>query len=127
MDRSILDKANIDVNSGVELLGDMEMYNETLQDFLDEIEDKMAKIEKYKNSNDMENYAIEVHSLKSDCKYIGFMHLADIAYDHELKSKEKNIEYVKAHFKELEEEYNRVIPIIKKYVENNPVEEEKEE
>ena len=26
------------------------------------------------------------------------MHLADIAYDHELKSKEKNVSYVKEHF-----------------------------
>ena len=38
----------------------------------------------------MENYAIEVHSLKSDCKYLGFMTLADIAYQHELKSKEND-------------------------------------
>ena len=38
----------------------------------------------------MSDYAIEVHSLKSDCKYLGFMKLADISYQHELKSKEND-------------------------------------
>ena len=38
-DVSLLTSNGIDVNHGLDLLGDMEMYDETLQDFLDESEE----------------------------------------------------------------------------------------
>ena len=65
----------------------------------------------------MENYAIEVHSLKSDSKYLGFMSLADVAYQHELKSKENDSMFVQEHFSELEQEYNKALSIAKNYSE----------
>ena len=91
------------------------MYNMTLKDFIDEADNKWLKIVNYKNTNDLANYAIEVHSLKSDCKYLGFMRLAERAYEHELKSKENDANFVESHFKELEEEYNNVMNIIDEY------------
>ena len=39
MDRSFLEENGIDVNAGLGLLGDMDMYNETMGDFLEEIND----------------------------------------------------------------------------------------
>ena len=65
----------------------------------------------------MPNYAIEVHSLKSDCKYLGLMKLADVSYEHELKSKENDLEFVKANYDRLVKEYNDAIDIIKEYTE----------
>ena len=98
------------------------MYNSTVHDFVDEVDDKWKRIVEYKNSSDMENYAIEVHSLKSDCKYLGFMSLADIAYEHELKSKENDSNFVNSNFARLEEEYKKVLEIARTYANNNPVE-----
>ena len=46
----------------------------------------------------MTNYAIEVHSLKSDSKYFGFTKLAELSYNHELKSKDNDIEYATDNF-----------------------------
>ena len=91
------------------------MYNMTISDFLSEVEEKWQNIINYKNNNDMENYAIEVHSLKSDAKYLGFMSLADISYQHELKSKENDSTFVQEHFSELEIEYNKTLNIAKTY------------
>jgi len=122
-DQAYLEKNGVDVNHALELLGDMDMYNMTIHDFMSEVENKWEKIIQYKNDNDMENYAIEVHSLKSDCKYLGFMTLADIAYQHELKSKEKDVDFVHSHFSELESEYHKVLEIARSYVADNPVEE----
>jgi len=122
-DRSYLEKNGVDVNHALEMLGDMEMYNSTVHDFVSEVEEKWQRLNDYLAQGDMENYAIDVHSLKSDCKYLGFMTLADIAYDHELKSKEKNLEYVKEHFNELEDEYQKTLAIAKKYAEHNPADE----
>lgn len=117
-----LKKNGVDIDHALELLGDMEMYNMTISDFVKGVEEKWRKICDYKNSNDMPNYAIEVHSLKSDCKYLGFMTLADISYQHELKSKENDSDFVNDNFSELEAEYQKVLEIAKRYVANNPVE-----
>ena len=107
----------VDMDKALELLGDMEMYNMTITDFSNELEDKWSKIEEEKLNGDMENYAIDVHSLKSDCKYLGFYDLADVAYEHELKSKEKNIDFVNENFERLEIEYEKVLNIVKNYIE----------
>lgn len=114
-DRKYLEDNGCDFNHALELLGDVSMYNSTVGDFLEEIDDKWKRIVEYKNSGDMENYSIDVHSLKSDCKYLGFMKLADIAYQHELKSKDKDISFVNSNFNELEDEYNRVVKVIRNY------------
>ena len=122
-DRKYLENNGVDVEHGLELLGDMDMYNMTINDFMAEVEAKWARIVDYKEKNDMPNYAIEVHSLKSDCKYLGFMDLADIAYQHELKSKENDSEFVNNNFNELETKYKKVLDIAKNYVKDNPVSE----
>ena len=77
--QEFLESNGIDVEHGLELLGDMEMYNETLEDFLTESETRLPNILKYKNEADMPNYAILVHAMKSDSKYLGFKELAEIA------------------------------------------------
>ena len=120
-DRSYLEDNGVDINHALELLGDMDMYNMTINDFMAEVESKWARINEYKNTNNMPDYAIEVHSLKSDCKYLGFMTLADIAYQHELKSKENDSSFVNEHFDELTNEYNKVLEIAKNYTEHNTV------
>ena len=107
----------VDMDKALELLGDMDMYNDTIKDFYNELPSKWNRLIEFKNSNDMPNYAIDVHSLKSDCKYLGFMTLADIAYQHELKSKENDSTFVNEHFNELEEEYKNVLRIATKYLE----------
>ena len=114
-DRSYLESKGVDVDHALELLGDMEMYNETMKDFVGEVENKWADIVKYKEEDNMPDYAILVHSLKSDCKYLGFMTLADVAYQHELKSKENDSAFVNENFAELEDNYKKVLEIVKEY------------
>ena len=118
-DQKFLEENGVDVSHALELLGDMEMYNMTIHDFYDDVSSKWDKIKEYKEQNNMSDYSIEVHSLKSDCKYLGFMKLADISYQHELKSKENDSNFIHYHFKELEEEYLKVYKIVKEYVEHN--------
>ena len=106
----------VDMDKSLEFLIDMEMYNMTIGDFLDTIDEKWSHIQQYKEANDMPNYAIEVHSLKSDCKYLGFMKLADVSYEHELKSKENDSEFVNQNYDRLVKEYEATMAIIKEYV-----------
>ena len=90
----ILTDNGVNLEKSLELFGDMNTYNETLSDFLSDVENKLADIKKYKEAADMANYAILVHSLKSDARYFGFEMLADMAYNHEMESKAKNMYYV---------------------------------
>ena len=106
----------IDYTIGLDNFGDINTYKEMMKDWLLEVTDKWNRIVSSKNKNDMKNYSIDVHSLKSDSKYFGFTELARISYEHELKSKEDNKEFVKDNFNELEKEYNRIIEIVNNYL-----------
>lgn len=116
MNIDFLKQNGIDVDHGLELLGDIEMYNETVGDFLDEQETRIPKMLAFKETGDTENYAILAHAMKSDSKYLGFTKLIDLAYDHELKGKENDIEYIRAHYDELMAEANRIDDICKEYL-----------
>ena len=116
-DLNYLKENDIDVDASLELLGDIDMYNETLDAFIEENKTRIPRIEKNKNIGNMEDYAIDVHALKSDSKYLGFKKLAELSYDHELKSKDGDIDYVNSHYDELMNEYSRINEIINKYLE----------
>ena len=120
--KDFLVQNGVDVDKSLELFGDMEMYNESLGDFNAEVDNKLFKIGQFKEMKDMPNYAILVHSLKSDAKYFGFTKLAELAYAHELQSKENNTVFVDENYNSLMEEANRVINIVKKYLNDAPTE-----
>ena len=111
-----LKKNGVDLNKCLELFGDIETYNETLKGFCKSLESKLKQLESYYNEEDMPNYAIYIHSIKSDCKYFGFMKLANIAFEHEMASKENNINFVKEHYKEIIEEATKVKNIVNEYL-----------
>lgn len=105
----------IDIDHALDLLGDMEMYHMALRDYLDEIDSKFEQLKDYLENKDMANYSILVHSMKSDAKYLGFMKLADVCYQHELKSKENNYDFCKDHFEEIEKELQSVLSVVREY------------
>ena len=115
-DVNLLISNGVDINSSLELFGDMETYNETLEDFLASAEEKLQQIQTYKETSDMPNYAILVHSLKSDSKYLGFTKLAELSYQHEMESKANNFNYVYDNYNELMTEANRIVNLVKQYL-----------
>lgn len=117
VDIDYLKDNEIDVDNALELLGDIETYNETLNDFLDENKERLPKLENFYNSGDMENYEILVHAMKSDSKYLGFTKLAEMALDHQNHSSDNDYEYIKAHYDELMAEVNRITELVNKYLE----------
>lgn len=115
-DVSILTDNGVNLESALELLGDLSFYDETLEAFLEENETRIPNILKYKKELNMEDYAILVHALKSDAKYLGFTGLAEIAYVHELASKANNVDEVNEKYDKLMEEVNKVTELAKKYL-----------
>lgn len=116
MDVNILKNNGVDVDQSLELFGDIETYNETLEEFLNGVNEKLDNIEKYKEASDMANYAILVHSLKSDSKYLGFTKLAELSYNHEMASKANNIDYVYVNYDILMDEARRIVKVASEYM-----------
>lgn len=120
-DINILVDNGVNVQQSLELFGDMAMYDDTLVDFLESVDDKLAGIKSYKETSDMPDYAIQVHSLKSDAKYLGFTKLAELAYQHEMDSKANNVAAIYNNYDALMNEANRIIGVAKQYLGQIPL------
>ena len=115
-DENYLLSNGIDYNKGVELLGDLDTYKDMLSDWYKDCHNKFEEMKLFKIKHDMPNYAIAVHALKSDSKYFGFDKLAEMSYEHEMKSKSNDEEFVNNNFTELEKEFIRITMIVEKYL-----------
>ena len=115
-DKNLLINSGIDVNKSLELFGDMETYDETLNEFLDSVDDKVEALNKYKEASDAYNYAIYAHSLKSDARYLGFTKLAELAYNHEMAGKNNDIDYIYNNYESLINEVKRIVKVVCDYV-----------
>lgn len=110
-DVNLLLQHGVNVQKSLELFGDMETYDETLADFLQDIEERLQQLKAFKEVADMGNYSILVHALKSDARYFGFDVLGDMCYQHEEKSRANDIYYVYEHYDELIKEFKQMIQI----------------
>ena len=111
----LLKSNKINVDAGLELLKDMEMYDMTLEEFFNELQNKLNELTEYKEAGNMDDYAILAHALKTEARYVGCAELGDMAYEHELAGKDNNQALVNEKFEELKTEANRVYKIIKRY------------
>lgn len=110
----------VDLDSALSLLGDLSFYDETLEQFIEENKTRLVNIAKYRKEGNMPEYAILVHSLKSDAKYLGFTDLANIAFEHEMASKANDINTVNAKFNDFVNIYNKYAKIAFEYLQTAP-------
>ena len=116
MNKEYLIKNGVDLDKSLELFGDMDTYNDTLSDFVLEIKNKKENLKSSKEISDMQNYAIYAHSIKSDAKYFGFTHLAELALDHEMHAKSNNMYYITNHYQEFLYEIDRCEDVARSYL-----------
>lgn len=110
-----LKNKGVDIDTAINNMGDFETYDELLSDFYESLPNQASEIDNYKNMSDMPNYAILVHALKSNARSFGFNQLGEVAYAHELKSKENDINYVNENYALLLQEIEKVKNIIAEY------------
>ena len=92
---------DISIQNGLSLVkGEMEMYLDIVDLFLKDRK-RQDTMQQFIAEQNISDYAIFVHALKGTARALGADKLADIAYEHEMKSKAGEIEYVKAHWDEL--------------------------
>ena len=115
MKRNFLLQNGVDVEKGIENTMDFETYDEILLEFCDSFAQEVNKFNNFKLNGDMVNYEIIVHALKSNCRTLGFTITGEMFYQHELASKQNDINYVNEHYNELINEVNRVYGILTRY------------
>ena len=115
-DMRLLIDFGVNVEGALELLKTEEAYNDKMIDFYEDLENKMNTLYELKDNLNLEDYAILTHALKTEARYLGFSEFSDIAYEHELNAKEKNIDYIKSHYPKLKMESIRILDLVKKYL-----------
>lgn len=110
-----LKQNGIDVQSGIDILGDEDTYMSMLAEFHRTIRDRFSALIEYKASKDFKKYSMESYSLKSDANYFGFTKLYELAKEHEIKSSEENFDYIVENFKEYEDEIVRIMNVLNTY------------
>ena len=106
---------DISINKGLSLVkGDMEMYLDIVYLFLKDRK-KQDTMQQLLAEQNMEEYAIFVHGIKGNARAVGAVKLADIAYEHEMKSKAGELEYVKEHWDELIAAWDNAINVLQEF------------
>ena len=114
-----LKEHGVEIDKSLELFGDIGKYNDNLGTFLVGIHSSINELIKLMQNKDLANYAVYAHSIKTDAKYFGFKELADVAYQHELKSKAGDLYFVTSNINNFIEETNKAITIVQEYMNGN--------
>ena len=102
----ILESHGVDTETGLGYcMNDDDFYRTLLRQFEEEEKQKRPEIEEYFGKEDLENYAIQVHALKSTSKMIGLTGLSEKAKGLETAAKSGDRDFVKANHSETMEAY----------------------
>ena len=97
----------IDVKAGIKAAGDKEVYLSVARNFYDTAVMRMDMIKSYYESEDIENYTIQVHALKSSARLLGAADLSEAALALEMAGKEGNLDTIKKDTGNVLSEYGR--------------------
>ena len=111
-----LKENGVDIDKSLELFGDEKKYNNHLGTFLVGIHSSINKLIELLKHRDLANYAVYVHSLKTDARYFGFVALAEKAEKHEQKAKEGDMYFINGNINDLIGETNKAIILVQKYM-----------
>lgn len=108
-----LEREGINTRSGMQYCGgDKDFYVELLTQFAEDAKRKAAEIDSFFAQEDLGNYGILVHALKSTAKMVGADPLSEHAKDLEAAAKNRDAEYVKEHHGALLDGYRQVVQCI---------------
>ena len=113
---NLLKEFGVNIERGLELLKSVESYNDKMNVFYNDLDNKMNLLFEYKNSNNLSEYAVLAHALKTEARYLGFDKFSDLAYEHELNAKENNLDYILSNYPKIKMESIRIYDLVKKYL-----------
>lgn len=107
------DKHIFNIEQGMEYaVGNEEFYIETLQIYLDETEESRMMLREYLETENLSDYKVLVHALKSNSRLVGAVATSELALQMEEASRDGELEFVQSHHEELMER----LELAKKYI-----------
>ncbi len=107
-EKAYQDAENLIYNVAIAGCGSKELLRETATLFYKTIDERSAEIEKYFIQEDMENYTVKVHALKSSARLVGAVWLSQKAEYLERCGNERNIDEIRAKTPELLKDYREL-------------------
>ncbi|MBR5178092.1 MAG: response regulator [Lachnospiraceae bacterium] len=112
----------IDINLGIKYCQSGDIYLSLLEQYANEYDEKLAKIEDFYKKKDIDNYIIMVHALKSTSLMIGDKSLSEEAKSLEMAGKNKDLEFIEKNHRAIMDHYIRtsegIIKVLKLRDEN---------
>ncbi len=109
-----LDQRGIDTQKGLFYCGkDKDFYRDILTDYMNSSERRLSELDQALANEDMSEYSIKVHSLKSTAKTVGDSEVFEKARELEFASKEGDIDKVRNGHGPLKDEYIKKADIIR--------------
>ncbi len=105
---TLRETAGIDIEEGLRNNGTSDVYISLLEIFYESMDEKVAELTEFYNTENFYDYTVKVHALKSSAKIVGAMELADQALQLELAGKEDNIDFIRDNHDKLMEEISRL-------------------
>lgn len=87
----------IDVDTGINNSGDADSYMSLVKIFYDTLSDKTDELTGFLENDDIKNYTIKVHALKSSLKIIGATEVGELAQELENAGKADDRNYIDEH------------------------------
>lgn len=95
----------IDVNVGIMNSGSAEDYLPLLRIFYETMDEKAEEIQNYLDNDDIKDYTIKVHALKSSARLIGAVEFGEKAQVLENAGKQEDLDYIGKNHKPFMEEF----------------------
>lgn len=100
---------HINIEKGLEYTaGDESLYKEIITAYCDEHDENEQKLIQHLEDNNLKNFAIVSHAIKSTSKTIGLMNFAESAYNMEKAGKENNEQYILENIQNFTMQYNDI-------------------
>lgn len=117
MDIDALKAKGFDTDKALELIGgSKEIYQKIINTYYNTISSKIEAIKDAKAKNDINEYVILVHALKSSSRQIGASELGENAYHLELSGKAGNVAEIERLTDKLLQEYEAVGNMLEEFV-----------
>ncbi|MBO4904166.1 MAG: Hpt domain-containing protein [Lachnospiraceae bacterium] len=91
--------------------GDEEIYREILEGYLEE--DRREELKRYFDAQDLANYRVIAHAIKSTSRTIGAIELSDLAKELEYAAADGNADFIRDNNESLVAKYSDILEKIK--------------
>ncbi len=115
----VLKEYKFDIDEGIKNCASESAYLTLLKVFLDSIDDRLKELDELLTRDDLKNYTIKIHAVKSTARIIGATMVGRLAENLEHAGKENNSSFIQDHHGSFSKAYSDLKKPLSQIFENN--------